>query len=83
MDAKHGIRDYELPGRLPRNLPDKVKIQAGRLRKLYRELKPLAGTGPCGYRNEYLRCLSGEMLDLEAKEVIKRHVVFATQYIIW
>ena len=81
MDAKHRSRDYALPGSLPDNLPPKVHIQSGKLAKLYRELKPLAGTGPCGYRNEYLTCLGSDMLDQEARQAVVGHAAFATQYV--
>ena len=81
LDAKHGIRDYELPGFLPENLPDTVTLETGNLKRLYNGLKPLAGTDPCGYMNEYLRCLSGSMSDKDAADAVKEHAEFGTQYV--
>ena len=58
LDAKHGPRVHKLPGKLPDDLPNKVVLETEKLAQTYRELKPLAGTGPSGYRNEYLQCLT-------------------------
>ena len=81
LDAKHGVRDYELPGHLPQDLPRPVKIRGPALGKVYSKLKPLAGTGPCGYRNEYLICLATEMLDPDARKAVSKHANFATAYV--
>ena len=81
LDAKHGKRDYELPGSLPDNLPDIVQLKESDLKRVYSELKPLAGTGPCGYRNEYLRALSGSMCSPQAADAINKHASFASSYV--
>ena len=81
LDAKHLKRDYELPGHLPQNLPSPVTINPNSLRRVYRELKPLAGTGPCGFRNEYLQCLAADMLDPSAKLAVEEHAHFASLYV--
>ena len=52
---KHGSRMHQLPGRLPRDLPDKVKFNEETFRRHYRDLPPLSGTGSDGYRYEYLQ----------------------------
>ena len=78
LDDKYGIRDYELPGFLPENLSGVVTLETGNLKRLYNGIKPL---DPCGYRNEYLRCLSGSMSDKDAADVVKEHAEFGTQYV--
>ena len=81
LDAKHGKRDYELPGSLPENLPAPVELKASDLKRVYSELKPLAGTGPCGYRNEYLRFVSGAMCSPQAADAINKHASFVSLYV--
>ena len=56
LDAKHV---HTLPGRLPENLPPKVKLDVKQFKRKYRELKLKSGTGPEGFRNDWsqgLRC---------------------------
>ena len=44
-------------------------------------LKPLAGTGPSGYRNEYLQCLTAVMTDPIAGKAVERHCHFAQSFV--
>ena len=81
LDAKHGARVHTLPGKLPDNLPARVKLDGKRFKRKYRELKPKAGTGPEGYRNEYLTCLTAKFTCPVAKEAICRHRAVADMYV--
>ena len=81
LDAKHGDRIHPLQGSLPEDLPPKVSLKAADLARVYHELKPLAGTGPAGYRNEYLTCLTAFMYDPQASDAVKLHADFATKYV--
>ena len=57
---------------MPDDLPQtRIKVK---LRERYSRLKPLAAAD---YRNEYLRCLNSNFIDVQAKQVIARHEDFA------
>ena len=72
LNVKHGPRMFPLPGTLPENLPEKVKFNLNTFAKGYRELKPLSGVGPDGYRYEYLSCLATTMTCPLAAEAVRR-----------
>ena len=67
--------------RLPQGLPSKIKLETRRFRKTYRSLKPLAGTGPDGYRNEYLTCLTTTFTCPVANSAVDNHRLVADLYI--
>ena len=75
------MRDYEIPGHLPVDLPAPVTINSVALLKVYHNLKPLTGTGSCGYRNEYLISLVKSILDPQTQRAVSRHVTFVQVYV--
>ena len=81
LNVKHGPRMFPLPGTLPENLPEKVKFNLNTFAKGYRELKPLSGVGPDGYRYEYLSCLATTMTCPLAAEAVRRHKDFAEKFV--
>ena len=81
LNVKHGPRMFPLPGTLPEDLPDKVKFNLNAFAKGYRELKPLSGVGPDGYRYEYLSCLATTMTCPLAAEAVRRHKDFAEKFV--
>lgn len=81
LNIKHGPRMFPLPGRLPQGLPDKAKLDYDVFHQGYRELKPLSGQGPDGYRYEYLSCLATSMACPVAKQAIPCHREFAELFI--
>ena len=81
LDVKHGPRVHAMPGHLPPDLPDEVRLKPSKLERVYHQLKPLSGTGPAGYRNEYLSCLSAFMYDSEANSAVKHHCAFAELFV--
>ena len=81
LDAKHGPRVRPLPNALPEGLPTKVKFEDKKFRETYTRLKPLSGTGPDGYRNEFIRALSAGMSCTVAAQAIHLHKTFAEQFV--
>ena len=81
LNVKHGPRMFPLLGKLPENLPGKTRLDKKLFAKGYRELKPLAGQGPDGYRYEYLSCLATSMACPRAKQAVPRHREFAESFI--
>ena len=76
---KQPQRREHIPSSIPGDLiTPRLKVS---LRDRYKKLKPLAGTGPADYRNEYLRALSHPFNDPMANEVIPCHEVMAEMYI--
>ena len=73
LDRKHGHRVHILSGRLSQGLPDRVGLDGKLFHKVYRSLKPRAGTGPSGYRNEYLTALTCSFTCPIAKVAVDRH----------
>ena len=79
MCDKHVPRHRALPGSLPQGLPnDVLKVK---LWKKYQSLDSLAGTGVCGYRNEYLRCLAVPYADALASKAVSLHEHFAEDFL--
>ena len=79
MCDKHVARQQQLPGTPPQGLPpDVLKVK---LWKKYQSLDSLAGTGVCGYRNEYLRCLATPFADVLAKTAVNLHEQFAEDFL--
>lgn len=78
--TKQPQRTTHLPGTLPLDIAEKG-TQSVDLRQRYRKLKPLSGTGPSDYRNEYLRALAGEFTTPLANEVISEHEKLAARFI--
>ena len=79
LNRKHPPRAHPLPTTLPPGLPN-TRLQV-KLRDRYRKLKPLAGTGIAGYRNEYLTALVTTMHCPVANSAVKAHEEFAAHYI--
>ena len=48
LKAKNGPRVVPLPGRFPDDLPPSITFNLEKFHDTYRQLKPLAGTGPEG-----------------------------------
>ena len=62
LDAKHPLRKRAMPGSFPSDEATcpLVTVDEEALRKQYRGLERLAGTGPDGMRNEYLIALAAK-----------------------
>ena len=81
LESKNGPRIHGLPGTLPPDLPPKVKFDLEKFRHTYRQLKPLCGTGPDGYRNEYLYSLATGMSCNLSQEAVRLHMEFAEGFV--
>ena len=81
LERKNGPRVHQLPGSLPLDLPPKIEFDHDKFRLTYRQLKPLSGTGPDGYRNEYLYSLAAGMSCNLSLEAVRLHKEFAEGYV--
>ena len=65
LRAKHRVRETPMPGVLDDGgVPfERLHLSLG---ERYRKLKRMKGTGPSGYRNEYLMALVGHFADTKA-----------------
>jgi len=80
LESKHPNRRRELP-----SAPELDEMQLEplevKLETKYLSLPTLAGTGPSGYRNEYLISLAHLFEDSRARTVLRCHERFAGEYI--
>ena len=80
LNNKHGPRMHQLPGVMPQGL-EKAKFNIKTFTQRYRDLKPLSGVGPDGYRYEYLSCLAATMTCPNAASAVKRHKEFGELFV--
>ena len=52
-----------------------------KFKRTYRDLQPLTGTGPDGYRNEFLRALASGMSCNISREAVNLHMLFAQDFV--
>ena len=79
LRAKHPSRKELLHGNLA-SLGDFPRVRV-ELRATIEGLSEHAGTGPSGFRNEYLKCLAADFADLRARTVLSKFEDFAEAYV--
>jgi len=80
LQAKHPVRRREFSARLS-DPPAATGALEVHLEAKYLGLSKLAGTGPSGYRNEYLTALAGWFEDSRARDALGLHERFANEYV--
>ena len=81
LAGKHPLRKQALPDQLDAGALARYNPLTVHLEDKYRQLGRLAGSGPSGYRNEYLIALARAFSDERAQRAVPLHERFAEEYV--
>ena len=78
MRKKHPLREFQLPGCMPENNSAEIELD---LNETYRKLNSKSGTGVDSCRNEYLKVLTQDFSDDQAKRAVESHEYVANEFV--